>query len=243
MKWNGRKQLAMIVILVIMTFLVLYMTGTIRYAFEPFDNIRGGRGFAEIDDEYILPKIHENFITEQERDYILETAEPMFMESEIAGDVKVDAKIRKSDTAWIDRNDPVAKNVIGRVCKMVNIPFENAEALQVVRYKPGGFYKEHHDSYCDDSNEHMEFEKNGGQRKVTMVIYLSDDFEGGETNFPQLNQKFKPASCGGLLFYPFENKNRGRCHPKALHGGLPVISGEKYIVNVWLHEKEYFSSI
>lgn len=243
--WNGKIQLVTIVyfiILALLTIFVLYMTGTLQYVFEPFEtsNINTGRGFAEMDDDYILPKVYENFITEKECDYILNKASPIFVQSEVAGIVSiVDTETRKSETAWIDRNDPIAKNVIDRVCKIVNLPFENAESLQVVKYKPGGFYKAHHDSYCGDSNEHLEFEKNGGQRKVTMVIYLSDGFEGGETNFPELDKKYKPPKCGGLLFYPLENKTKGKCHPKALHGGLPVISGDKYIVNVWLHEDEF----
>jgi prolyl 4-hydroxylase len=43
-----------------------------------------------------------------------------------------------------------------------------------------------------------------------------------------------------LLFHPLEKKG-GKCHPYALHAGMPVTSGEKYIANIWLREKPYIN--
>ena len=75
-----------------------------------------------------------------------------------------------------------------------------------------------------------------GYRVLTMVIYLNDDFEGGATKFPNIDKEYKPEKYSGLLFYPM-NKNGDKCHDNSLHAGMPVISGEKYIANVWIRDK------
>ena len=195
-----------------------------------------GRGYCDETEDYILPKVHQDFITDEEREYILEKAQSDFEDSIILGGT--DTNIRKSKTAWLSRNDPVVKPIIERVCKLSGVPHENAEKLQVVKYQPNGFYNEHHDAACDPGKTSYEFEQNGGQRKVTMLIYLSDEFEGGSTRFPKLDMELKPDKNSGILFYPLQKKG-DKCHPKALHAGLPVISGEKYIANVWLRESAF----
>lgn len=192
-----------------------------------------GRGYCDETEDYILPKVHQDFITDEERNYILETAKNSFTDSIILGGT--DTNIRKSQTAWLSREDPVIKPIIERVSKLTGVPHAHAEKLQVVKYQPNGFYNEHHDAACDPGKTSYEFEQNGGQRKVTMLIYLSDEFEGGATKFPKLDLELKPDKNSGILFYPLQ-QNGDKCHPNALHAGLPVTSGQKYIANVWLRE-------
>ena len=187
-------------------------------------------------EEYIKPMIYQNVITDEEAKYILEKSQSLFKESKIVGGDHKD--IRKSNTAWLSKEDEKIKNIIQRICSLTNLPIENAEDLQVVKYEPNGFYRPHHDACCDQNEQCKKFESEGGQRKVTMVIYLNDEFTGGETNFPNLNMKVKAPRCGGLLFYPLE-KNGGRCHPYALHEGTDVKEGVKYIANVWLRENKF----
>lgn len=195
-----------------------------------------GRGYCSIEAEYIYPTVHSNIISQDENDYILQRAKPLFSESKlVSGTMK---NVRKSETAWLSRDDPVVKNIINRVCSLSNIPFENAEKMQVVKYEPNGYYNPHYDASCDDRPECVEFEKNGGQRVVTMIIYLTDQYEGGATNFPRLNIDYKLPKNTGILFYSLE-KNGNKCHPLSLHAGTPVISGQKYIANIWLREQSY----
>lgn len=192
--------------------------------------------YAQITDKWIEPKIYDDFLTNDESSYLINHGEKNFKESEILSGT--DHSIRKSQTAWIPREDPVAKKIIERVCSIVKLPYENCEDLQVVKYQPGGYYNQHHDS-CSDKNEHcLSFIKRGGQRKVTFLIYLSDGFEEGGTKFPVLNKIYKPNKNGGLLFYPLA-ENTSMCHPKALHVGMPVVSGIKYIANVWIRENKF----
>jgi prolyl 4-hydroxylase len=224
--------------LVLLIFSALYWWFFIRDKESFLDGILSvkGRGFSDTNAEYIEPAVHKNFITESEAKYILNQASSQYSESKIVSGS--DTNIRKSQTAWLPKTDDVVGNIIRRVCKIANLPFENSEKMQVVKYQPDGYYNEHHDACCDDRQDCVDFEKNGGQRKITMLLYLSDDFEGGGTRFPNLNKEYKPPKYSGLLFHPLE-KNGNKCHPKALHAGLPVKSGEKYIANIWIRERAY----
>lgn len=221
-------------------FIALFAAAFSMYWFykiqEPFVEPIKCRGYAKNTDEYVLPVEYPGFITEKEATYILQKAAPLFEESLVVSGK--DTKVRKSETAWLEKTDPVVENIIQRVCKVSGKPFENAEQIQVVKYEPNGYYNEHHDACCDDVEGCVEFEKRGGQRVITMLLYLSDGFEGGATRFPNLNREYKPPKYGGLLFHPLE-KNGSRCHPYALHAGLPVTSGTKYIANIWIRERAH----
>jgi prolyl 4-hydroxylase len=71
----------------------------------------------------------------------------------------------------------------------------------------------------------------------TFIVCLNDDFEGGETKFPNINKSYRLRAGDVLLFdclnnYEFKDF-------RAIHGGLPVTSGEKWICNLWVHKYEY----
>jgi prolyl 4-hydroxylase len=195
------------------------------------------KGYTSIENSYDEPVILKDIITPQEAAYIMNYASDKFAASQMVGDFE-DKSVRDSETCWIRKSDNVVSGITKRICKMVNKPFENAEDLQVVKYKPNGMYRPHHDACCDDNEQCNEFLKRGGQRVKTVVIYLTDDFEGGETNFPTLNKKYKPAKNSGILFDPLDT-DCTTCHPKALHEGSPVTRGTKMICNVWIRESVF----
>jgi prolyl 4-hydroxylase len=201
---------------------------------EPFTTCE----YALKTDPYDEPYIINNIITEDEAKYIIYNASSKFDESTILGQV-VDHDIRKSKTAWLHKNDDtVILTIMLRIANIVNLPLENAESLQVVRYEPNGYYKEHHDSCCDNTEICNDFIKRGGQRIKTVLIYLNDDFEEGSTYFPLLGKKYKPPKYSAIIFNPLA-KNSNKCHPYALHAGLPVKSGVKYIANLWFREGKF----
>lgn len=193
-------------------------------------------GYCDESVDYIEPQVYEDVITEDEKKYILETAEPLFTRSGIVGSSQP-SDVRTSDTAWLPKDDPVVGPMMQRICKQFQVPFENSEQLQVVRYKPGTYYREHHDSCCDDQDSCVEFAAKTGQRIRTILLYLNDEFTGGATNFPALNKQLKAPPRGAVVFYPMSNSGPLACHPKALHAGMPVESGTKYICNIWIRER------
>ena len=218
-------------------FLIMFIVFIIAFIVVFFIAIKRTfqEGFGYDDDikQFIRPKIYPHFITEDEAKYILKTAEYNYEDSIVVGSNS--KGIRKSQTYWLNKSDPIALNIIQKVCNIDGHSVEQAEDIQVVKYEPTGYYNEHHDSCCDDNDACKEFVKDGN-RIVTMVIYLNDDFEGGATRFPKIDKNFKPKKYSGILFYPM-NKNGDKCHENSLHAGMPITKGEKYIANVWIREK------
>ena len=219
-------SILLLIIIIILVF-INYILGK-----EFFQN-----NYAEENEEYIEPEIIPNLINQEEINYIINKSEEKFDDSIVIADKEnaIQKDIRDSKTAWLSKNDNTIKSIIEKVCRITNKSINNCEDLQVVKYDNNGYYKDHHDSCCDDSELCENFKKNSGQRVITCVIYLTDEFDGGETNFPNLNFKVKPSKGSAIIFHPMTNDEK-KCHPKALHAGMPVISGTKIIANVWIRE-------
>jgi urate oxidase len=177
---------------------------------------------------YNRPKVIKNIISDDECEHIKKIASKKLHTSTVSKSMDVDENIRKSKTAWIKPSEDLVVNKLVRKCiSMTDRPLSNCEDLQVLKYKPGGFYKPHQDAFAEDKNRRM----------YTFIIALNDEYEGGETIFPNINKKYK-LEKGDALF--FNTLNNYECMTKkALHGGEPVKSGEKWICNLWVRKYPY----
>lgn len=226
-----------IIILLIIIILVLVLLYIYNKYFQSTKSIYNTKiSYANINDPYIMPKHLKNFITSEQCNIIIQLSQNRLVDSEILSGTN--KNIRNSQQSWISKNDPITYPIFKKASNMFNIPFENGEDLQVVRYLPGQFFNEHHDSCCDDNDKCMNFIKRGGQRVLTILIYLNNDFEGGFTYFKNLELKFKINKGDALVFYPLAT-GTNQCHPYALHAGMPVTHGEKWIANLWFREEKF----
>ena len=177
---------------------------------------------------YVEPTVIKGIITKEERDHIIKEATNKLEPSELSAKKEIDTTVRKSETAWLDLDDPIVSRVVDRCLQFMDRPKDNCENLQVVKYTPGGYYKPHFDSINDEN-----------PRLYTFLIALNDDYEMGETEFPNLERKYKMKECDGLFFHNLDNYEL--CSSKSLHGGRPVKSGEKWICNLWVRKYPYSS--
>lgn len=94
-------------------------------------------------------------------------------------------RIRTSSGAFLKRGqDGLIQQVEAKIAKFSGIPAENGEGLQILDYEASEKYEAHFDYFHDQINQ-----IDGGQRLATMLMYLSDVEEGGETVFPSSKQK------------------------------------------------------
>ena len=96
------------------------------------------------------------------------------------------------------------------------------ECPQVLRYEPGALYGPHADS------DHFQAATGHWQkvldRDASLLLYLNQDFRGGELAFDHFNYRYQPG-CGDLLFFP--------SHGHYAHQALPVEQGVRYVVVSW----------
>jgi prolyl 4-hydroxylase len=99
------------------------------------------------------------------------------------------------------------------------------ETLQVLRYARGQEYRPHLDAIPALAN----------QRVLTFLVYLNDDYGGGETDFPELGLHIRGEAGMGLLFA--NALPDGRPDPRMRHAGLPVRSGSKLLASRWIRAR------
>jgi|TARA_B100000900_G_scaffold258617_1_gene220433 prolyl 4-hydroxylase len=141
---------------------------------------------------------------------------------------------RTSSTSNLDSSNFIVKSIHKRISQHLNLPLENGEALQGQLYEVGQYFKPHNDFFTGPAYDmHC---KASGNRTHTLMIYLNDDYKGGETNFPNLNKKVS-AVTGKALWWT--NMKDNQVLPETLHEGVPVTEGKKYIVTSWWREKKW----
>ena len=97
----------------------------------------------------------------------------------------------------------------------------------------------HFDSFDYETEDGKKYWEPGGQRMITVIAYLNDVEEGGETGFPKLDINI-PTKIGDVVVFHNTLLDDAATHPKinprSLHGGMHVIKGEKWMVNLWFRE-------
>lgn len=132
--------------------------------------------------------------------------------------------IRQCQTHRIEYgDDPYFDALTQRVADFFNVPnLMCVEPLPMMKYAPGDYFNWHSDL-------------TGGfatQRTATMIMYLNDDFEGGDTCFQHLGLTVQPKRGSALVYYytPAE---------PLLHRGAPVIFGTKFILNAFVRNGDF----
>ena len=180
-------------------------------------------------------RIDKDTLTPDDCQQIIDYVKKKGMYKSQVRDFKEDNSSRISETQWISpEENMVVSKLYQSISQKTGIPYKQFEPLQVVRYTKGGFFKQHYDQ-CETYEDWCisDVKRLNGVRYMTFLIYLNDEFEGGETEFPNIAKKFKPPKGDAIVFY---NTNRKvTCVlPDTLHSGLPILSGEKWIANVWI---------
>ena len=180
-----------------------------------------------------------NLLSPEECDALIAAASPRMARSLTVatrtGGEEVNAD-RTSNGMFFQRGEnEVVARLEERIARVVRWPVENGEGLQVLHYLPGAEYKPHYDYFDPAEPGTATILRRGGQRVATLVIYLNDPAKGGGTTFPDVHMEVCPRR-GNAVFFSYE-----RPHPstKTLHGGAPVIEGEKWIATKWLREREF----
>ena len=130
---------------------------------------------------------------------------------------------------------PLCERIELRIATLLNWPVVNGEGLQVLHYRPGAEYRPHNDYFDPDEPGMAAVLARGGQRVGTLVIYLNTPEKGGGTTFPDVGLEVAPIK-GNAVFFSYDRPNAST---RTLHGGAPVIAGDKWVATKWLRENEF----
>jgi prolyl 4-hydroxylase len=180
-------------------------------------------------------KIIDNFLTEDECLELIDSVKDKLSAASVLGQ-EIDG-YRVATTSWINNKTPLVNKIQTFLSKETNLPIENQEEIHIVKYDIGGQYKNHQDFFHPDEDYYEEEMKYGGQRVFTCLIYLNEDFIGGDTHFP--NKKFMVNPKTGRLIIWRNLTEDNLLDYDSLHAGLPVDIGEKLIALVWVRENKF----
>jgi prolyl 4-hydroxylase len=121
-----------------------------------------------------------------------------------------------------------------RLAEIAKLPLDHSEGIQILRYSVGGEYKPHFDFFPPNEAGSSVHTAQGGQRIATIVMYLNDVEEGGETVFPKIHLAIPPRK-GDAVYFGYFNA-LGQVDRRTLHGGAPVTKGEKWIATKWFRQ-------
>lgn len=207
----------------------------------------------------VRPRVYEidDFLSEVEVDHIVHYARNANLKESTVGQGGDSAKVkvRTSLNTWVGREtNQIFDTVYRRAADLLKIDealfrvrdgtefpdWPNKESigeqLQLVHYNKHQEYTAHHDfgySNVDDKLQPARF--------ATLLLYLNDPDEGGETEFPRWQNGFtgetllvKPKKGKAALFYSFLPD--GNLDDFSQHAAKPVLKGEKYLINLWVRD-------
>ena len=169
----------------------------------------------------------DGFLTPEECDAIREAALRKGLSRSHVLTSRTPTSTRTSDTVFLsESDDPIATAVFEKVAALTGKPRSSMEDLQVIRYEEGQKYDVHHDP-C------FKCTKDGGDllRELTVLMYLNDGFEGGETEFPIDEQSVRPRQGMAAVF---QSMIDGRIVQASQHRSVPVTRGTKWAATVWI---------
>jgi hypothetical protein len=122
-----------------------------------------------------------------------------------------------------------------RICRSLTVPFRQLEAPAVLHYAEGNEITEHFDFVDPNVPDYDQEIAQRGQRIVTFLVYLNDDYADGETQFPRLDISHKGRTGEGLYF--LNSLADGRADLRTLHAGRPPTRGQKWIVSQFVRDR------
>ena len=121
-----------------------------------------------------------------------------------------------------------------RMSACLGVPLRQFEALTVLHYDEGEEITDHYDFVDPHLPSYSQEIAEQGDRVVTFLVYLNDDYQGGETAFPRLDISHKGSRGEGIFFV---NSDHGRADTRTLHAGRTPVGGEKWIVSQFVRDR------
>ncbi|XP_066548821.1 prolyl 4-hydroxylase subunit alpha-1 isoform X2 [Amia ocellicauda] len=192
------------------------------------------------EDEWDRPRIvrYHDIISHHEIETVKELAKPRLRRATISNPITgvlETAHYRISKSAWLAAYEhPVVDRINQRIQDLTGLDVTTAEELQVANYGVGGQYEPHFDFGRKDEPDAFK-ELGTGNRIATWLFYMSDVAAGGATVFPEVGAAVWPKKGTAVFWYNLFASGEGDYSTR--HAACPVLVGNKWVSNKWIHER------
>ena len=150
------------------------------------------------------------------------------------GDVVDQRRINSQSDLGVENMGLLTFVIRSRIAALLGQPDSDMEIPKVLHYAPGETFAPHYDYLTPDEPAYAMELAQRGQRAETFLIYLNDDYAGGETAFVDLELNYRGAKGDALWFTNLDAA--GQPDPGTRHAGLPPTSGEKWLFSQWVRQ-------
>uniref|UniRef100_A0A8C4NS52 Prolyl 4-hydroxylase subunit alpha-1 n=1 Tax=Dicentrarchus labrax TaxID=13489 RepID=A0A8C4NS52_DICLA len=195
---------------------------------------------AKQQDEWDRPYIvrYLDIISDKEIERVKQLAKPRLRRATISNPITgvlETAPYRISKSAWLTAyEDPMIDKINQRIEDLTGLEMDTAEELQVANYGVGGQYEPHFDFGRKDEPDAFK-ELGTGNRIATWLFYMSDVAAGGATVFPDVGAAVWPQKGTAVFWYNLFASGEGDYSTR--HAACPVLVGNKWVSNKWIHER------
>lgn len=136
--------------------------------------------------------------------------------------------------------DCILQVVRERVAAITGMPTVAFEPPQIFHYALGQEIKPHYDALRLGDQGYGQSGDYKGDRVATFLLYLNDDYDGGELEFPKVGLRHRGKAGDGVYFAHIDE--HGVPDRQSLHAALPVTRNEKFILSQWIHDRPFAAS-
>ena len=182
----------------------------------------------------------ERFATAAECEWLIERGRPTLRRAQVYRDSPIPQAVdsrTNSETGFTIANADVLLSLFrDRISSAAAIPVQRFEVTKLLHYLVGQQFALHGDFVATNTPDLRQELERRGQRVMTLLVYLNDDYEGGATEFPRIGLRFRGKRGDALIFR--NSDDAGTPDYQSVHAGLPVERGEKWVLSQWMRTKE-----
>lgn len=189
----------------------------------------------------LMPRVvvFDGFLSDKECDELIAQATPKLAPSTViesgTGNGVLNDVRTSTGMFFQPKETPLVAKIEQRIERCLNWPQSHGEGLQVLNYQPGAEYQPHQDFFEPSDPATPKAIGFSGQRVATLLMYLNTPAKGGSTVFPDGGLEVQ-AKKGRAVFFSYDTPTAAK---RALHGGAPVLEGEKWAATKWLRQKPW----
>ena len=189
-----------------------------------------------------IKNITENFLTFDECSEIIKSANNQLTKTINGIDSYGNLQQHISFTAQLelDKTDGIQK-CVSFAEKLTGINKSHFEPAIITKYELNGssrYVSNSCNPYSDNYKNCLTNINDNGGRQYTMIVFLNDNYVGGEIHFAEIDKVFKKSTGSLLLFNNFV-KDSVESNIESIYGVTPIIHGVKWILTLFIRNNVY----